>query len=167
MTTSINNSVANTILAFHIGRGGQFYNPGHKTFIGEYKIGYFINNLFIGYENQGEISRKIGNRENLRGLYERALEFGSDTSAKDRFERLTGLSFGEEVYYDGNGNEVGLTAAEEATGIGCINIDNEYNTTYTCRLEDCDENELQIIVETNNYVDSDVRAYAKDKLGIE
>ena len=28
-----NQELANTIIAFHIGRGGRFYNQGHKTFI--------------------------------------------------------------------------------------------------------------------------------------
>ena len=29
----VNQELANTIIAFHIGRGGRFYNQGHKTFI--------------------------------------------------------------------------------------------------------------------------------------
>ena len=163
MTTSNNTFAATTIVGFHIGRGGRFHNSGHKQFIGECKITDFVNDLFVNYENMYEISKKIGNRENLRELLQDVLD--EKTDAKARFERRTGLEFGEEVYTDGGGNQVGLTVEEAySTGIGKINIDNDYNTTYTCRLEDCDESELQLILYYEGYVNSEIRAYAEEYL---
>ena len=31
-----------TIVAFHVGRGGRYWNPGHVSFIGEKKISEFV-----------------------------------------------------------------------------------------------------------------------------
>ena len=103
------------IVAFQIGRGGRFYNPGHRTFIGEKEIGEFTNDLF--------------------------------------------LMDGANEYTDCNGNTVGLTVDEEKTGIGRINIDNEYDTTYTCLIEDCDEKEIEIIKESNEYKSHELLDY--------
>lgn len=49
------------------------------------------------------------------------------------------------VFYDANGNEVGLTVAEAATGIGRIELDGDYDTTYTTRFEDLTEKELNAL----------------------
>lgn len=35
------------IVAFHIGRGGRFYNSGHTSYIGERIINDFTNDLFL------------------------------------------------------------------------------------------------------------------------
>ena len=94
-----------TIVAFHIGRGGRFYNPGHKTFIGEKKITDFVQELFLNED--------------------------------------------ETHFVDSNGNDVGLTIVESETGIGIIELDGYYDTTYTCFLSDCSFEEMKII-ETSN-----------------
>jgi hypothetical protein len=95
-----------TIVAFHVGRGGKYWNPGHVSFIGEKKIREFTGNLFLSEE--------------------------------------------EEEFLDGNGNSVGLTIQECENGIGTINIDGGYDTTYTCYLSDCSDEELEIIADTKN-----------------
>ena len=61
---------------------------------------------------------------------------------------------GEQRYFDGGGNAVGLTKAEEETGVGCINIDNGFDTTYTCYLEDCNEEEINCLLMSNDYKSS-------------
>ena len=38
-----NNSDNRIVVAFHIGRGGQFYNPGHKTYKGEINFTQLCN----------------------------------------------------------------------------------------------------------------------------
>jgi len=45
--TTLNNPIEKTIVAFHTGRGGKFYNAGHVSFIGEKKINEFVNDLFV------------------------------------------------------------------------------------------------------------------------
>jgi uncharacterized protein involved in tolerance to divalent cations len=71
------------------------------------------------------------------------------------------MPFGELVYTDGAGNEVGLSVKEAETGIGRINIDNEYNTTYTCYVDDCDENEIECIARSNDYKSDELIEYLK------
>lgn len=41
------NLVAEKIVAFKIGTGGRFNSPGHLSYIGEYEIGDFIDDLFL------------------------------------------------------------------------------------------------------------------------
>lgn len=153
---------AQTIVAFHTGRGGRFYNAGHVSFIGERRIDEFTNDLFLNFENEAEILNTIGDRTNLLKKFEEC----RDKEDFSFFKKL-GLDAGEQIYTDCNGNSVGLTLAEAKTGVGCINIDDEYNTTCAMYLEDCSENELQLIVDYDGYVDSDVLAYVKEALGIE
>lgn len=153
-----------TIVAFHVGRGGRFNNQGHVTFIGEQPIGDFTYDLFRGFENQYGVLGIIGDRTNLLSLYESAVADGTtDSKAYNRLQKF-GLDLGEICYYDGSGHNVGLTAEQVEWGIGTINIDNQYDTTYTCYLEDCEEVELQLIIDTNRYVSAEVLNYAQSKL---
>lgn len=64
------------------------------------------------------------------------------------FDKLF-LSEDETHYLDASGNEVGLTVAEAETGIGTINQDNDYDTTFAVYLEDCDSRQLAAIAEEN------------------
>jgi hypothetical protein len=48
-------------------------------------------------------------------------------------------------FRDECGNGVDLTQGEANTGIGRINIDNDYDTTYTCMIKDLDESEINAI----------------------
>lgn len=153
-----------TIVAFHIGRGGRFHNPGHLSFYGENKIGNYTNYLFLSFENVLEVGKKIKGKENLQAKFEKAIE--GDAEAIAFFERI-GLGLGEVIYTDCNGNPVGLTHSEEQTGVGCINMDNAYDTTYTCFLKDIDESEAQAILNYDGYVDSSITDYAKELLGVE
>lgn len=148
-----NNTTENSgiIVAFHIGRGGQFYNSGHKTFIGERKIDEFTNDLFLNYENTFEISQKLEGYDNLTELFQTAIEDSNAAiSAKARLQKW-GFDLGEQIYTGGNGESVGLSVAKAETGIGRINIDYDYDTTYTCYVENCDEHELQLIKNCSDY----------------
>lgn len=170
MNTEVNNELGKTIVAFHIGRGGEFYNQGHRTFLGEKEIGEFTDDLFLNFENQHSIYRKIQSRylPNLSSLYDAAIENIDDDksiAARARIEKFLGVKFGELVYFDEGGNPVDLTAEEEATGLGRIDCDGEYDTTYTKYLEDCTDEELRLIVENRHvYVSDQVEEYAADML---
>ena len=78
------------------------------------------------------------------------------------FEKL-GFDLGERIYFDQAGNSVELTEKESESGIGCINQDDDYDSTYTKGLKDCDENELKLIIDYYHY-DNDVVIYAKEAL---
>lgn len=88
------------IVAFHIGKGGRYYNSGHLSYIGEHTINYFTNDLFLS-ENESE-------------------------------------------YLDPNGEKVGLLF--DNNGIGRIDIDGEYDTTYTTTVGQMTDEEVSAII---------------------
>ena len=137
-----------SIVAFKIGRGGQFYNAGHKSYIGEYEIGHFTYDLFRDYENASSIIDSLKFHPNLKEFVE---EYYMDPNEKAQklFDKL-GFDFGEVIYCESNGNPVGLTESDEESGIGCIDIDGDYDTTYTKYLHECDLSELKLIDNDNN-----------------
>lgn len=57
-------------------------------------------------------------------------------------------------YFTEAGNKVGLTEKECESGIGRINIDNSYDTTYTTSIDNLSENEIEAIQESD-YWDKD------------
>lgn len=54
MNTQNKKQAENTIVAFHVGRGGRFHNAGHVTFVGKKGISEFTNNLFIKERENGK-----------------------------------------------------------------------------------------------------------------
>lgn len=135
------------IVAFHIGRGGRFNNQGHVKFIGEKRIGDFIDDLFQKRENEDDLFNLIKNHPNLiKKFYE-----CSNNDEWSFFKKRLKFDIGELIYVDGSGNPVGLTQEDVDKGVGTINIDNLYDTTYSKYLEDCNENELELIREYSGY----------------
>lgn len=114
MKTTINYS-ENTILCFHIGRGGRFNNPGHLSFDG---------------------TKKITETSDFSNLYPPKFKNGNDDLKTLKAEWL-----------DEIGNSVELTNEMIKTGVGRINIDNDFDTTYTTYLKDLTENEIDAIME--------------------
>ena len=108
-----------TIVTFKIGRGGQFYNGGHRTFFEDCGIG----DIYIVKEY----------------LYPPKLN--PNDTADDTVDESP-----EAEYTDCDGNSVELTNAMIESGIGRINIDHDYESYYSTYLEDCDENELLILL---------------------
>ena len=102
-----------TILEFHIGRGGRFYNPG-----------------FLRYEG---VTEGISYTTAFENLFPPTDEYGNidnDPEAEWLFS---------------NGELSGLTNQQIQEGIGTINIDNDYNTTYTTYAKDCDKAEAYLV----------------------
>jgi hypothetical protein len=136
----------NTIVAFHIGRGGHFYNQGHKTFLGEREIGEFTEDLFLNYENETRLWEEHGKEDEIFDLV-----YNEDFEALAAKYDIYPQDLGEKVYFDGSGNPVGLTKKEVDSGIGRIDIDGDYDTTYTQYLSDCDEREIEIIKKSDHW----------------
>lgn len=151
-----------TLITFHNSGGG-----GNRRKV-EYcdqdmTIDTYTNYLYVMYENQGYIYRKIKNKENLEKLFDLATEdVGTKNEALQKFEKRTGLTFGEAYYCDCNNNSTGLALANDGTGT--IDEDGDYNTTTVKKLEDCDEEDLLLIHNSNTYKSSDVEKYCYDKL---
>jgi len=161
MTTTNNTFAETTIVAFHIGRGGHFHNAGYLSFLGEERISKYTGDLFLTREKAYEVGKKIDGRPNLQKALELALEGDDDKVA---FFSKIGLDLGELCYADCGGNKVGLTYEEELTGVGRINIDGKYDTTYTRYLSDCNKEELELIANYSGYVDENIIEYALEKL---
>lgn len=151
MTTSKNN----TIVYFHTGRGGHFHNAGHRSFNGEKNIEQVLQmndngnrNSFLNKENESEIYRMLKKRglENLIELFEKS----RDNNDFSRFGKLTGLDLGEDVYTDSNGNEI-ITVEQLESGVGTLDWDGEYDTDTCMLLSDCDESELILIANSNEW----------------
>ena len=158
-----------TIVAFHIGRGGRFHNSGHLTYLDEKPISHYTDDLFLNYENEKDFKTRYGfdstGDKNQRCI----LDLINDEDFDELEEKfgITQEQLGERQYFDGGGNMVGLTESESESGIGKINIDYDYDTTYTRYLSDCDEKEFQAILDYTGYVDSEIIDYCKEALGIE
>ena len=142
-TTTITSA---TIVAFHIGKGGRFHNPGFLSFIGTERIGKFTNDLFCNFTNLHSFKARLGYDSSLDG--QPCIQDLAANKDFDTLETLYGITedmLGVEQYFDGNGNTVGLTCDEEFEGVGRIDVDGGYDTTYTCYLSDCSENEITAI----------------------
>lgn len=68
------------------------------------------------------------------------------------FEKRTGLELGEKIYVDCNGSQL-ITLEEAERGIGTIDWDGEYDTDVCMLLSDCDENDLKLILESQECED--------------
>ena len=160
-------NIENTIVAFHIGRGGMFHNAGHVSFIGEYKIGHFIDDLFLNYENEKDFKKRYG-FDSAHEWQRCILDLINDQEF-DELEEKFGITedmLGERIYMDGSGNGVGLTEAQEQTGTGRIENDGDYDTDYCQLLSECSEDEFQLILNYTGYVDPYMMDYVKKKLDI-
>ena len=140
-------TLGNTIICYHLGRGGRFYNSGHKTVIDVHgDINNYTEHLFTSFENYFEISKKLKTYKNLTEKLINCLE-NEDFSF---FENKFGFNFGKKIYVTCDGNSVGLDV--DNMGIGCINIDYDYDTTYCCKLKDIDENEYEILCQNEKRI---------------
>lgn len=141
-------TLENTIVAFHIGRGGRFHNSGFLTFLGEQEIGEFTDDLFIDYD-LSSLDCPLINAENKDLFYE--LLYEDEFEELNKMFGITKADLGEKIYFDSGGNGTELTESEFDSGIGKINIDGEYNTTYTCYLKDCSEMEIKAIESSDDF----------------
>lgn len=143
-----------TIIYFHVGRGGRFYNAGHRSFCGAKRIDDILrsdstkgNWAFVVREHASEVRKKIEHLPNLLELFEKCQDNNDDFT---EFEKRTGLELGELVYVTGSGGEL-ITVAEAETGVGIINWDGAYDTDICMHLEDADEEDLTLIANSNEW----------------
>lgn len=140
------------IVAFHIGRGGRFNNQGFKSFIGTCAgIGDFTNDLYPRYENESNYKERFGFDSTCNKNQKCILDLITDEQFEELDERfgIKEEDLGDLIYYDCGGNSTGLTSKEVDCGIGYIDIDGEYNSTYTVYLDDCSDDEIELISNSN------------------
>ena len=127
--------IQNIKVRFHIGRGGQFHNAGHKTYVGT------LNDLFDCFGDSFIISEDE-NGKILPDSEWRLMDSGGNVvlSGRDEIESETGV-----IYFDG-----------------------KYDADIVRYLEDCDDDEYQLILDTaerGGNVEEPVLAYACHALG--
>lgn len=157
-----------TLVTFHIGRGGRFHNSGFLTFCEQdTTINSYTDKLFISYENESDFSNRFGwdltGDKNQRSI----LDLLTDEDLDELEEKfgITEEMLGKQIYKTCGGSLVGLEVGNDGTGR--IEIDNDYDTTYVCFLKDCDEKEMNLILDSSSYVSEDVKQYCREQLGIE
>lgn len=108
------NEIGKSLVCFHIGRGGRFHNPGHKTYNPWIKsFSEIVNQDWLFVNNEDE-----------------------DGNAYDDDDwTLTDCS--------GNVLLKGRDKIEAETGI--LSRDGEYDTDIVQRLEDCDDDEIELV----------------------
>ena len=155
MKNLTNTTETKTIVYFHTGIGGRFNNSGYKSFRGKKNIIDVLqmndsnkNWNFISKENEHAIFKILSDR-NLNNLIE-LFKKNRDANDFSDFEKKTGLILGEDVYSDGNGDQL-ITVAKAETGVGSIEWDGDYNTDTCVYLEDCSEYELNLIEKSDEY----------------
>ena len=153
-----------TLVAFHVGRGGMFFNPGHTKFIGQdISIDNFTSDLFPRFKNEGDFA----DHENLDTKNANGADCLLDCFTNQDYATLEneyGISkeqLGEYIYTDLNGSPVGLAVENDGTGI--IDIDRSYNTTYVTRLSEISEEEASLIIEYSGFKSYDVEQYIFEK----
>ena len=162
-----------TIVYFRTGRGGRFNNPGYKCFEGSADrtltlhqfisdgsyILWYPEERFENAHNwlQSEIEDKYEGNLKLSLDFEEKLkdEVNEDSFAKtiellgidvdDFIEQL-----GVQVWCDENGKEI-ITDEEVEEGVGALRIDGDYDTREWKYLEDCNEQEVAMIVNSDEW----------------
>jgi len=109
----------NAVLMFHIGRGGRFFNQGHLSFVGSERI----DECYDFYQNA--FIRDFDENGEELPLNEQGL-FGCSGHQLMNYEEL-------QVAMD--------------TGIGYLDFDGDYDTTYTTYLSSLDEEEYNTLDE--------------------
>lgn len=162
-------NTSTTIVAFHLGRGGRFHNAGHLSFIGYNYISKYVNNLYLSHENISLFKNMPGydtpNTDGIKCILD--LITDEEYSTLEQAYGITEDTLGVLHYYTECGNPVGLTKDEAESGIGRIDIDGGYDTTYTCYLHDCTEAEAHLIRRSRDYemMDEDDQSIIKDIIG--
>ena len=157
----------NTIVAFHIGRGGRYNNAGFLSFIGEEIIGKFTDDLFGRYELESKFSTRYGYEDTHDGqkCIIELIQSYDFVELEDKFG-ITQEMLGDYTYYDGGGNTTDLTQSQVESGIGTINIDNDYDTTYTKYLCDCSDKEIEAIKDSEYWNKEEIINLIEDEITI-
>lgn len=109
-----------TILYFHVGRGGMFNNGGHCT--------------YKGTKNIGEVLSLCDSGNRWSYIRER--------DEKGRFC--------VPYYVDQNGNFL-IDVKDVESGVGKLDWDTIYDTDICFKISQCDQNDLKIILNSNEW----------------
>lgn len=109
------------LVCFHIGRGGRFNNGGHKSFLEDIK-----------------------DFQQLLSYYDDHLFLNNEDEDGNVFPD------DEWTITDCSGSVLLEGREEIESETGCLDFDGEYDTSYVKEVEDCDEEELDLIIKCYN-----------------
>lgn len=123
MTQEYFDNLGEALVAFHIGRGGRFHNPGHLT-----------------YEPYTKSFADIVNGDSKRWTFINNEDEEGNTLPDDEWT-LT----------DSNDHVICEGRDEIEAETGRVSWDGEYDTDYVTRIKNCDENELELIYNSGQH----------------
>ena len=145
----------NTLITFHVGRGGRFHNAGHKTYSGTNETIDDVRGQigdkhpsYLRYENIADVLKPFDNTPNFEKIRELIDNCENDNCYNSELlkYKITEENLGELIWVDSNGSQM---MWENEDGTGSIDIDKEYNSYFVKTLEDCDQLELELYSEYN------------------
>ena len=121
---------------FHIGRGGRFHNPGHRTFEDEKNFAQVVEDYYNDYYGAGYAY--------LHNMTDDDSEYLPDE---------------EWTVTDGQGNVLLKGRDEIEANTGCLDIDGDYDKHVVYDVDDLDEDEVRIILESRKYKSCDLQKW--------
>lgn len=152
MKNQTENQPTNIIVTFHVGRGGRFNNQGFLRYCGEdHSAKHQVETEnYMAFENESEIIQKHG--DDVIDLITDLANNPLSDEYKAFCDKYGNL--GDVVINSCDGNRIG-DYVEDGQPF-TYDEDGEYDTTYGIRLEDCDEDQLELIVKSNQYKSSEL-----------
>lgn len=139
-------------------------NSGFKRYLGENNIGHYTNDLYTQFENESKIHSNLRNDQKTESISDSFFDMCTDQDVDKMLEvfGITEDELGELMYMDGGGNFTELSQSDVDSGIGTINIDHDYDTTYTKFISDCDEHEVELIIKSHEYKSPELEEFIAD-----
>ena len=145
----------NTLITFHVGRGGRFHNAGYKTYSGTNETIDDVRGQiddkhpsYTKYENCDKVLKPFEDTPNGQKIADLISEAECDSCYNPELlkYKITEEDLGELIFVDLNGRQM---MWENEDGTGSIDIDRDYNSYFVKTLEDCDQLELELYSENN------------------
>ena len=149
------------VAVFHTGRGGRFYNEGHRQFLtildNGFKPDYFGVNVYFRFEYldkfcQNDITDDILDCVtdlDYNNIDESDKQFFNDYCLRNEID-FCFEDLGEVVVFDEVGNKTGTTLNELYSTKGCLDLDGEYNTYDWCSVDDLKQEDVKVILDAQN-----------------
>lgn len=148
------------LVEFSISRGGRYYNPGYLTYCGYENTAkhHVEQHNFLAYENEDEIineqEEEVENIEDM--ITDLNYELGDNYNEFcNKYGDLGGL-----VIKNYTGHEIGDYVEDGLPFF--YDEDGQYNSTYGKFLNDCTEQELEIIAKSGDYKPGEIVSFLVD-----
>lgn len=152
MENLTNQNEKNIIVTFHIGRGGRFNNAGHTQFLDDNNSAKSSveNSNFLGFENESDIIEEHG--DDVLDLISDLNNDDTSSEYKEFCKKYGDL--GGVVVKGPSGEIIGDYVADGEPFH--YDYDGQYDTTYGVEIEDCDEDQIEMIVKSDRFKSSEL-----------